>query len=303
MSKKSNLEPGGKNGYMQNIRFRVIDKTAPAVAKYHQTSSSDRKLQSMLDTFEKYLYQTVFPMQPPENIYHYTTQKGILGIVSRLEMWATQVHFLNDKNEVFLTFKLLERELRKQADKVQSQAMKVVLNDIKRNLSRIDQGHICIASFCEEKDLLSQWRGYGNQGKGYAIGFNLKELTQIAKRQHFVIWPCVYNPALQMELVSYLIDSWCREFGNNKPVHHEKMLNVINTSVCQLAPIIKDESFSEEKEWRLVSSVVSSKSPQFAFREGEFSLIPYYNFQIADSHNRNSNKTIVVNLKVIIGYQ
>ena len=59
----------------------------------------------MLDSFEKYLYQTVFPMQPPENIYHYTTQKGILGIVTRREMWATQVHFLNDKNEVFLTFK------------------------------------------------------------------------------------------------------------------------------------------------------------------------------------------------------
>lgn len=248
----------------------------------------------MLDKFEKYLYQTVFPQQPPGNIYHYTTQKGILGIVTRREMWATQVHFLNDKNEVFLTFKLLERELKKQAGQVQTPAIKAVLNDIRRNLPRIDQGHICIASFCEEKDLLSQWRGYGNLGKGYAIGFNLKELNNIAKRQHFVIWPCVYNPALQLELVNYLIENWCREFCGHRPVQHEKMLEIINTSVCQLAPIIKDESFSEEKEWRLVSSVVSSKSPQFAFREGEFSLIPYYNFQIADEHGNSSIKTIVV---------
>lgn len=248
----------------------------------------------MLDSFEKYLYQTVFPMQPPENIYHYTTQKGILGIVTRREMWATQVHFLNDKNEVFLTFKLLERELKKQAGRAQNPAIKAILNNIRHNLPRIDQGHICIASFCEESDLLSQWRGYGNQGKGYAIGFNLKELTHIAKRQNFVLWPCVYNTALQMELVTYLIDSWCREFGGHKTVQHEKMLAIINTSVCQLAPIIKDESFSEEKEWRLVSSVVSSKSPQFAFREGEFSLIPYYNFQIEDEHGRLSIRSIVV---------
>ncbi len=248
----------------------------------------------MIDNFERYLYQTVFPMQPPDSIYHYTTQRGILGIVTRREMWATQVHFLNDKNEVFLTFKLLERELKRQAGKMQNPGIKAVLNEIRRNLPRIDQGHICIASFCEVADLLSQWRGYGNQGKGYAIGFNLKELTHIAKRQHFVLWPCVYNSSLQLELVNYLIDSWSREFCGSRPVEHEKMLAVINTSVCQLAPIIKDESFSEEKEWRLVSSVVSSKSPQFAFREGEFSLIPYYNFQIADEHGRHSIKTIVV---------
>ncbi|NCB39243.1 MAG: DUF2971 domain-containing protein [Erysipelotrichia bacterium] len=248
----------------------------------------------MLENFEKYLYQTVFPLQPPESIFHYTTQKGILGIVAKREMWATQVHFLNDKNEVLLTFKLLERELKKQADRAQNPAFKKLLNSIRRNLSHIDQGHICIASFCEAGDLLSQWRGYGNQGKGYAIGFNLKELTRIAKRQHFVLWPCVYSSSLQIELVSYLIDSWCREFCTEKFIQHDKMFSVINTSVCQLAPIIKDESFSEEKEWRLVSSVVSSKSPCFAFREGEYSLIPYYNFQIADENGRHSIKKIIV---------
>lgn len=248
----------------------------------------------MLDSFERYLYQTVFPLLPPESIYHYTTQQGILGIVSLQELWATQVHFLNDKNEVFLTFKLLERELKKQIGQAQSNPVKSMLKNIRRHLTCIDQGHICIASFCEEKDLLSQWRGYGNQGKGYAIGFDLQELQQIARRQHFVIWPCVYNPTLQVELVDYLIDIWCRKFGSDRAVDHEKMFNIINTSVCQLAPIIKDESFSEEKEWRLVSSVVSSKSPQFAFREGEYSLIPYYNFQIADKQHRHSIKTIVV---------
>lgn len=247
----------------------------------------------MLEKFETYLYQTVFPLQPPESIFHYTTQRGILGIVENHAMWATQVHFLNDKNEVLLTFKLLERELKKLAGKAQTPKLKSILNEIRRNLPRIDQGHICISSFCEVGDLLSQWRGYGNQGKGYAIGFNLQELTEIAKRQHFVLWPCVYNSSLQIELVTYLIDSWCREFCSEN-TEREKMMSVINTSVCQLAPIIKDESFSEEKEWRLVSSVVSSKSPCFAFREGEFSLIPYYNFQIADENGRNSIKKIVV---------
>ncbi|MBQ2593071.1 MAG: hypothetical protein II567_07305, partial [Candidatus Riflebacteria bacterium] len=74
----------------------------------------------MLNKFEKYLYQTVFPLRPPETIYHYTTQKGILGIIPSRTMWATQAHFLNDRNEVFLTFKLLERELRRMVSESRS---------------------------------------------------------------------------------------------------------------------------------------------------------------------------------------
>lgn len=247
----------------------------------------------MFDKFEKYLYQTVFPTQPPENIFHYTTQSGILGIIQSREMWATQVHFLNDKHEVFLTFKLLEKELKKRVGSTQTPTLRSLLVDIRKNLKRIDQSHICIASFCEHGDLLSQWRGYGNLGKGYAIGFDLSELRKISRLQNFVLWPCVYNAALQLELVNYLIDSWLKEFCDNR-VCHEKMRKIIDISTGQLAPILKDESFSEEKEWRLVSSALTSKSPGFAFREGQYSLIPYYKFSIVTPDGKDCIKSIVV---------
>lgn len=240
----------------------------------------------MLNNFEQHLYKKVFPVKPPKIIYHYTTQKGMLGIISMREMWATQVHFLNDKNEVNLTFKLLDRELKKRIGRTKCPVNKNILVEIRRSLQKINQWHICIASFCEEGDLLSQWRGYGNQGKGYAIGFNLDKLTRIAKNQAFVLWPCVYNPILQSELVDYLIESWCSDFFDSK-VKHEDMMTIVHTGVCQLAPILKDESFSEEKEWRLVSPVLSDRSPLFAFREGAYSLIPYLNFKIIDSQGKD----------------
>ncbi len=72
------------------------------------------------------------------------------------------------------------------------------------------------------------------------------------------------------------------------------MLRLIDTDICQLAPIIKDQSFSEEKEWRLVSSMVEIASPRFAFREGEYSLIPYYNFPIIDEDKQNCISKIVI---------
>ena len=247
----------------------------------------------MFDKFEKHLYKTVFPTRPPDNIFHFTTQAGILGIIQSREMWATQVHFLNDKHEIFLTFKLLEKQLKRRIGTAQTPALRSLLVDIRSNLKRIDQSHICIASFCEQGDLLSQWRGYGNQGKGYAIGFNLSTLRQIAKQQHFVLWPCVYNVSVQFELVEYLIESWLQEFSDGK-ASHEKMRKIIDISTGQLAPILKDESFSEEKEWRLVSSVLTSKSPGFAFREGQYSLIPYYKFSITNKAGKIGIKSIVV---------
>lgn len=243
--------------------------------------------------FEKHLYKQVFPEKLPDIIYHYTTQKGILGIIQTKEMWATQVHFLNDKNEIYLTFSLLKQELQHQFNKAQCPDYKAMMHSILTFLDEMDQGHICISSFCERGDLLSQWRGYGNQGKGYAIGFDREKLTKIANQHNFVLWPCVYDPALQKELVSYLVDSWGQKFAYNK-VTKEEMLTKIDVDVCQLAPILKDESFSEEKEWRLVSSVVADESPRFAFREGEFSLIPYYNFPVTDPETGHCIDKIVV---------
>ena len=247
----------------------------------------------MTDSFEKYLYDKVFPQQPPQTIFHYTTQRGILGIISNQEMWATQIQFLNDKNEVFLTFQLLKKELDKKIGTIQIPEVRNILRKIRSYLELIDQGHICIASFCAIGDLLSQWRGYGNHGKGYAIGFDLNKLRMIAKNQKFVLWPCVYDATIQNELIDYLINGWCQKYTDAR-VPDKDLFELVDKDVCQLAPILKDESFSEEKEWRLVSSTVSSKSDRFAFREGQFALIPYYNFPIVDEENKYAIDSIVV---------
>ncbi len=246
----------------------------------------------MLENFEKYLYKKVFPSKPPETIYHYTTQKGILGIIPSRSMWATQAYFLNDKNEVFLTFKLLENELSRLIGESQSSHHRSLLNEIKHNLENLSPSHIFTISFCKEGDLLSQWRGYAAQGKGYALGFDLKSLTNIAKKQNFVAWPCVYNPTLQQELVNYLIDCWITKFSGPM-IDHSKMLEEINSSICKLAPVIKDESFIEEQEWRLISSTSDNKK-NMDFREGAYSLIPYLNFHLKIGKSKDCFKRIVV---------
>lgn len=47
------------------------------------------------------------------------------------------------------------------------------------------------------------------------------------------------------------------------------------------APILKDESFREEREWRIVSLPLMSSSKNLCFREGQSLLVPYSKFPLS----------------------
>jgi hypothetical protein len=44
---------------------------------------------------------------------------------------------------------------------------------------------------------------------------------------------------------------------------------------------LKDESFSEEKEWIVISRLLINQSADFSFREGQSLLIPYSKLQLS----------------------
>ena len=55
------------------------------------------------------------------------------------------------------------------------------------------------------------------------------------------------------------------------------------TQFLIVAPALKDPSFSEEREWRMISKPVSVKHPQMSHRQGTSMLIPHFEFSIGDS--------------------
>ena len=58
-----------------------------------------------------------------------------------------------------------------------------------------------VCSFSEERDLLSQWRGYCKNGSGYSLGFALSSLQSCVKRAGFAIKPCVYDRQKQIDAI------------------------------------------------------------------------------------------------------
>lgn len=60
-----------------------------------------------------------------------------------------------------------------------------------------------VVCFSAARDLLSQWRAYGQQG-GYAIGFSGGALQSVAAapRTRISLVPVVYDPEVQQEQIS-----------------------------------------------------------------------------------------------------
>jgi len=55
--------------------------------------------------FTDSLYQEPFPSR----LYHYTSLKGLLGILESGCIWASEVRYLNDSAEIAVAFRLMAR--------------------------------------------------------------------------------------------------------------------------------------------------------------------------------------------------
>jgi hypothetical protein len=139
------------------------------------------------------------------HLWHYTTGAGLTGIVTSQELWATNIFFLNDAEEFtgFFDRKLLHllknatsegvAEMRKSAggrDFLDSEGGMVNVELLPERLTEILRKvtlalPVYVTSFCytqptigSEDGLLSQWRGYGQDG-GYAVVFDTKKLNEL----------------------------------------------------------------------------------------------------------------------------
>ena len=109
---------------------------------------------------------------PPPVLYHYTDWAGLEGIVRTGALWATHHAALNDREEIGYA-KALLLEIANEHDRSGPTSPRSMFEEAHRILRKADdimQGW-CIVSLTEEADLLSQWRAYARQGRGFCIGF------------------------------------------------------------------------------------------------------------------------------------
>ncbi len=233
---------------------------------------------------------------PPTLLYHYTGIDGLIGILTTGCLRATDAEFLNDAQELRfgreeLCSALDERAqqlllLEQQPDSSYGASSRAAVIHSCVDFLRADhcdanndrsEHQVFVACFCEQGDLLSQWRSYGANG-GYAIGFRSQELNDLSTsdsgnfesgRRRLV--KVNYGRNAQTIMIEQVLD----RIAPN-PVGHPGAHGWAAGVFLALPALagVKDAAFSEEKEWRLLQG---SNVPDqtIKFRAGRYAVTPY----------------------------
>ncbi len=250
----------------------------------------------------------------PLRLYHYCDSVGLLGIFDSQKLWATHTFYLNDTTEINYTHELIEQiyhELIKKAPLDENQegnndhqlSYRGLLHRLSYKTMRPKPNNdIFVICFCKQKDLLSQWRGYGNKGSGYAVGFKTSKLKSIDSK--FSLHKILYSEEEQKIILRKMIDAVISSFkksiiGTNSKEQEriaEEHIVIFEGEIVSLATYFKHPSFSEEEEWRLVYDKGKDSSlKEIKFRANKNGIIPYVEFE---SRNKIQKLPIV---KVLLG--
>lgn len=165
----------------------------------------------------------------------------------------------------------------------------------------------CVVSLTEERDLLSQWRGYAPAHGGYSIGFETELLLAQTAEPDFIFSRCEYEPDEQRKLLGRVIEGNIEFFdravekGDKAKVESEaeRMTPRLFAGIARVAPLIKHASFKEENEWRIIRGPVfvdalARKSDPILFRTSNASLIPYNQFRLAPEDEPLKIQSIII---------
>jgi hypothetical protein len=202
---------------------------------------------------------SAFDATPPGHLFHYTDLEGVKGIFTSRTLWLSKFTATNDISEIKLAIEHFQNFASAKARALDS-AEGTFLRKAAEQLEGFRRTNICLASFCEQHDLLSQWRSYGNDGRGIALGFNSSRLLEVAQRNGLRLLRCVYEPA-EHERISASLPDMLLDARRASPAEGGDLVARFNEVFLRVAPVIKDHRFGEEREWRLVSSPVAFDHP------------------------------------------
>lgn len=114
----------------------------------------------------------------PDTLYHYCPSDSFVGIITSLQLRLSTLALSNDWMEGRLSFQALHDIVPEKSMKLSDRMALTAL------LERVGKTQVVYGlGFClsTEGDLLSQWRGYAQDGSGVAIGFNRAYLEELVK--------------------------------------------------------------------------------------------------------------------------
>jgi len=186
-----------------------------------------------------------------ELIYHYCDGNAFISICTNKKLWFNDIFSMNDYMEMHWGYSIWEKAAGLRIEKYGKKFLDEIDEII--HFSGL-QGLLLAVCFSREKDLLSQWRSYANNGEGYVIGFNAKELLGLPIRALNIL----YKEEEQIKESIATID-WLHEIKQTDNAEFKILCGVFAYDISAF----KNPSFEEEKEVRLIHLLNLIKSNNF----------------------------------------
>ncbi|WP_420595306.1 DUF2971 domain-containing protein [Deinococcus sp.] len=272
--------PSGKFASIEKGEGLHCDLTAEEVLRKGLSDSKLIELSQEIEDGGK-----VYQPSRPDTLYHYTSSLGLIGILSNKSFWCTNAYYLNDTQELKHSIKLIEvciKDFTGGLNHLEKYVLDMTYFMLSDNSVR---DAVFVTCFSESGDLLSQWRAYGENGSGYAIGVNSKHIGLYEDRKT-TLKKVIYDPSIQKSLINNaihkILDLIRRspELVSRKNIKGEPDIEEIcfffSQQLFNYSLYFKDESFKEENEWRAISLIgLENGINSIKVRTSGSLLVPY----------------------------
>ena len=210
-------------------------------------------------------HEKTFPAKRPM-LAHYTTIETLEGIISNDELWFSNPLYMNDYEE--LRFGMLESErlFRENQDIIDAccsdERYVIVREHFEKLFSDFNQKHafdtyvFCFSEHDPDNPdgLLSMWRGYGEDGNGAAVVFNMQKINY-RKYTPLILSNVIY--ATRDERISWIRNKLSKfsELLQKYDIPNDQLWRAVSELFERLkmfSIFTKHQGFAEEKEWRIV---------------------------------------------------
>ena len=233
-------------------------------------------------------------------LYHYTKPEKLLSILESGTIRFSNALYLNDKEEVTYSYKLIVRLIEETSDlceelfsKIKEHFYKKYKNIVDGDDNFFNKYEYYTISFSTDCDNLTLWNNNtkGQTYTGYNIGFCKKDLINDMERQGFksVYGNIIYNQDTQVTILKLIFDKWNNQykklFGAKKTNTYAEKLQVILFVLIDILSIIslffKNPYFRDEKEYRIIfiSHFNSNTHKQTKIFEKNGLFIPYIEYR------------------------
>ena len=236
--------------------------------------------QKLVEKLRSIFFRVANPSDPgsfwPEILYHYTSAAGLFGIISTGKLWGSHYNYLNDASELAygreIALHVVREKLKADSTALGRSCLETVLDRLDAEAKVID---LYLTCFCQNPDLLSQWRGYGTASGRFCLGFNISGL--ISELNVGPIWgdewikkyslgPVIYDEVRQREKVARAIDAAIETLAKGQANNNDfrgAITDVLIRKLLREVCFFKNIGFKEEDEWRMVHFAPDASSVHF----------------------------------------